>query len=1098
MSRWDDDYDVDDDAEEETVQGYPQPGFGQDRATPHLFTSQNASSFNGVGQGGGGESFTSMLEAASVGVAVPQSQLGFTPGSTTMTTPAAMQPAPLLVPVLATPGKSAVPVTTAANQGAGPITLQWGDAAIDRTDDDAKAAKRAATEKLVRKHFGEFFRTGRFSDLFIPKFYRAARPVKKLVRRGRARELGFKLSVNQSDLFAARSSKLGKEKSGVWGIYLPRRPLEEAEERTIFTKSNLPGSLRQVELDKWEDRILWDDDDEAAMQTTEDTNIKLIRNRALDSDDWVDAIVWDDDDPVVPPPFIVEDPTIVNDLNPVQEKTDVPIGLLPNNSDLDRFNLSNDHFYELSHKREHVRQAHSGAVLRHSLPAIMLMHPYYKTHMSIRELRSFHRPQIRFPLNQDIQFSRVKTTKKKKDKLLEQEDPLTAVLGLTLRDTSKFVLLEFSEEYPPILSNFGMGSLIQNYYRKAHDKDQPPSTNPDVGELSVLDKVDESPFFKYGDVDKGHMMQALTNNLFRAPLFKHDVEDGDFLLIRHTFQQKTRYYLREIPHLFVVGQTYPMIEVPRPQARKMTNILKLRLQALAYRMIRSNSNQRLWFPRLLKYFSGPPDAELKLKLRLREFAQYWKKGENTGWWKMKEGKSIPSEEEIQKIITPEIACGYETALAGEQRLRDIGYANMDFKDDNEDDETVTDIELQLAPWITTRNFIFATQGKGLVKLYGEGDPTGRGEGFSFIRQSMKEMFYREGEVPPERPDPTKPIRFSYAEQQVVYREEKSRIWNAQLRALSSSVPPDLTKEDEEKLEKQQHLEAMEESERKRGFGGSTDYATPSGAMSPPRIFDKRPDLEDDGMSAVESQTSNALGRKNKYLVINRLHRSPEGNYMWTPEVVSDPKVINAYLRQRKLIESQLTEAANEDEKKKQRRKKPDDQTGKGKDGTGSEKPGGTSAANRSRKKESKPASEAATPAAASPAYSHFGSEFTGPFGLQPPYASPLLASSSVMPFSVASSSGDVGGATSFAPLAGHGGVAQPARSDSLPSVGTSSSGIARPAIKLKLKPKPPPSADVSLSRRANPPADSPGMQQWMGPRSDGMAEDDEMNDIDIE
>ncbi len=38
----------------------------------------------------------------------------------------------------------------------------------------------------------------------------------------------------------------------------------------------------------------------------------------------------------------------------------------------------------------------------------------------------------------------------------------------------------------------------------------------------------------------------------------------------------------------------------------------------------------------------------------------------------------------------------------------------------------------------------------MLKLYGAGDPTGRGEGFSFIRASMKEMFYKSNENIEER------------------------------------------------------------------------------------------------------------------------------------------------------------------------------------------------------------------------------------------------------------------------------------------------------------------------------------------------------------
>ncbi len=38
----------------------------------------------------------------------------------------------------------------------------------------------------------------------------------------------------------------------------------------------------------------------------------------------------------------------------------------------------------------------------------------------------------------------------------------------------------------------------------------------------------------------------------------------------------------------------------------------------------------------------------------------------------------------------------------------------------------------------------------MLKLHGDGDPTGRGEAFSFIRVSMKEIFLRAGEDAEER------------------------------------------------------------------------------------------------------------------------------------------------------------------------------------------------------------------------------------------------------------------------------------------------------------------------------------------------------------
>ena len=42
-------------------------------------------------------------------------------------------------------------------------------------------------------------------------------------------------------------------------------------------------------------------------------------------------------------------------------------------------------------------------------------------------------------------------------------------------------------------------------------------------------------------------------------------------------------------------------------------------------------------------------------------------------------------------------------------------------------------------------FTNSQQTNAMLKLHGEGDPTGRGEGFSFIRISMKDIFLKAGE-----------------------------------------------------------------------------------------------------------------------------------------------------------------------------------------------------------------------------------------------------------------------------------------------------------------------------------------------------------------
>ncbi|KAJ3193958.1 hypothetical protein HK101_003757 [Irineochytrium annulatum] len=780
-----------------------------------------------------------------------------------------------------------------------------------------------------------------FSELFAPKYTRVAKPVKKPTR-ARLRDHGFRLAKDHQEVFRSRSTAGRTHRSEFYGIYQRRRPLEEMIEvgefnfpshyrplaSEIFSQHQLPSSFFPIVLDTWENKIVWETPEQlegrmGVAQKESDGREEapkpnLIRNRILDEDDWIDSIVWDDEDQLVPPPFIVEDPTILNDLNaaardeaePALQQLAIAAPPAPTQMvngklvELDPFNLSNDHFYENLQKKDHVRQTHGSAVLQHSLPAIMLIIPYFKTQLSIRERRSFHRPAARFMAKEEVVFAKVKSFKKKKVKPLgmDPKDLSEDLKNLSLRDSGNYVLLEYSEEYPPIMSNFGMGSQILNYYRKLNEKDQTTPPN-EIGFHHPLDKVDTSPFMNFGDIEPGQTIQAITNNLTRAPLFKHEPPESDFLIVRYraepyTVKKKTKYYLREIPFVFVVGQTYPLQEVPKPHSRKVTNCLKGRLQVLSYRMMRANPQQRMWYPKLIKYFVG--QSEWQLKQRLKEFAQFWKKGDNTGWWKLKDGKSIPPEDEIRKIITPETVCLFESAMVGEQRLRDIGYSNLSFKEnENEDDETA-DIEVQLAPWTTTKNFIMATQ----------------------ANPNSKSKVYQ---------------KFSIMEQQVVYREEIKRIWNLQLRSLGNPIPPDggdddaaLRDEEMETIQQQKRqLEISEENERKSVFG----YAGPSSPTpsSPPFINDNSKDqfsdVEDDQASMNGSITSSrATQQKSKRLVIKRLMRGEDDTLEWRTEIVSDVKVINAYIRQRKLIESTVAEnGATEDDAKKQRRKKTEDQ-----------------------------------------------------------------------------------------------------------------------------------------------------------------------------
>lgn len=84
---------------------------------------------------------------------------------------------------------------------------------------------------------------------------------------------------------------------------------------------------------------------------------------------------------------------------------------------------------------------------------------------------------------------------------------------------------------------------------------------------------------------------------------------------RSTCKSDTKYYIREIKNLYVVGQTYPVTEVPGPHSRKITNTIKHRLQIIAFKLLQKSAEERLKISRLMKYF--PDQNELQMRQRLK-------------------------------------------------------------------------------------------------------------------------------------------------------------------------------------------------------------------------------------------------------------------------------------------------------------------------------------------------------------------------------------------------------------------------------------------------------------------------------------------------
>ncbi|RKP21282.1 hypothetical protein ROZALSC1DRAFT_27300, partial [Rozella allomycis CSF55] len=708
-----------------------------------------------------------------------------------------------------------------------------------------------------------------------------------------------------------------------------RNELTQEEEKRLYEYVEKIIKEKATELDDWESRIVWDWTEWGKLndpnslrglysnsfgyvnsnQIKQITMILLntwrekitsldeliIRNYDFEFGDWDERIILDDEQPPAKlfvshlilnknDPFYVFDDTptiqeIFGRQNPQFHDPRRHPGLLPyqqypprnmpervNQEDLkqenmfqaykgslDKFNLSNDRYYETKTKGR-IRHTFGQSIVQHSYPALKLLPALFKTCFTRSEMRNWHRPPFDF-----VAGSRITFVKSKNHHLKESPSHIPKnVHDLSVKDDGDFVLLEYSEEYPPIVMNVSMGTLINTYYRKKGEADLNIPKN-EIGSPVILENVDASPFFTFGNVDPGQTIQCVYNNLFRAPIFEQPLKYSDFLLIRCTSKEGQRHYIRNIEHSFLVGQTFPLMEVPSVHSRKVSLYLKSRVQFTAWRLLKKSQSPEKSFrlPQLTCLFRETTEANIRKWLK--DFAETRSKS-GSGTWYLKPGSVIPSDDELRKIVNPEMACLYESMLAGQQRLKDSGYVHLAV--DTEEAEETLDDEVKLAPWMVTRNFINATQDKAMLQLTGFGDPTGKGEGFSFVKSSIRQLTSREGDS-----------KVSLNDQRMAYKEEINKIWKAQLNSLSNTNEPEFLQEDEINRQKFE-------------------------------IQKKEIDFDDDVTSIASfGSKSSKFEAKPKILTIKRNYKMANGMVRTESEVVTDPKVINAYVRQKQLLNS---------------------------------------------------------------------------------------------------------------------------------------------------------------------------------------------------
>ncbi|KAI4112216.1 MAG: hypothetical protein LQ345_006604 [Seirophora villosa] len=578
------------------------------------------------------------------------------------------------------------------------------------------------------------------------------------------------------------------------------------------------------------------------------------------------------------PNILVEEISAVTGLRENAKKPNLKTGI----SLIQRYNISNDEAYDLlkENHQSKIRSNLGHPQVEHSLPAVRLQWPYYKTKLEKQEARSFHRPVMSFHKNEKILFNRPRHVKRKHLKGKDTFGVYGNTQDLSLGDNSSVLLLEYSEEFPTIMSNFGMGSRIINYYRRKNAED---STRPkmEIGETNLLMPQDKSPFSIFGHIDPGETSPALYNGMYKAPLFTQEANNKDFIVVRNTTGVNGPcWYLRHIEHLRVVGQEFPSVDVPGPHSRKVTTAAKNRLKMISYRLLRKSRTHKIKVSAVTTHFTDSTDMQNRQKMK--EFMQFDKTGKE---WEMRSGEAIPDEEHIRSMVKPEDVCLLESMQVGQQHLQDAGFGQGD--DDAEGDAANQGrgTEQLLAPWFTTRNFLNAVQGKAMLELHGEGDPSGRGEAFSFIKTSMKGGFKAMGESVEDRLDAKKMKElgghsYNVARQQRSYEESIRRIWDAQKQSLSSVQEHSDTEKDDMELDEEGDFQAEVQTPR-------SDAETP--------VSSRRKD--DETMSQLSKYSSGS--QAGKILKITRKYPNLDGSFSERQETVKGSRVIRQYLKRRK-------------------------------------------------------------------------------------------------------------------------------------------------------------------------------------------------------
>ncbi|KAJ9124157.1 hypothetical protein QFC22_000954 [Naganishia vaughanmartiniae] len=637
------------------------------------------------------------------------------------------------------------------------------------------------------------------------------------------------------------------------------------EQNEVPAVADETEDMSAVALLNWEDQIVWGIEPRRSVQP----GIRQI-NVELEKDDWLRNIEYGDNSNLDREEFMdtsAGDPPASGESKPFVEA----LRLLhrpridPNGYHLDFFNFSNDHLYERLKPRKITLRQTGTIELKHAGPATKLQMPFYKLDLSRDEMQHWHRHSLQFPTGIPLRFEKLVSTGRTKQqreaikamqrqgKKVEVEVPKTTK-DLSMSDRAPFALFEYSEERPLMLSQFGMGSVMYNYYRKTNDEDEDlPKQN--LGQMTILQPNDAQPY-PLSIVKPGQTMRSLENNLIRAPVFEHQPEPTDFLVVRQTINGSTRYFIRQINHLFVVGQTYPHQYQIDPPTSNATRDRRTKRNRDIIRRLLLKGNDLLKEKQMRSLFNTLHPKEVQNMYK--SFMTQVTSNKEKAWRMLTPNDPVSSNKRLltdldKQVFTPEESVILHTTEVAERLLKDEGHelpvdsktekslarSGPAVENDADGEGKIQVTEVQLAPWYTSKAYMDkakdpmtgATNAYAL-QLTGEGDPTGIKEGFSLVTLTRKQI----GEITEQRNKERNAAIIKRANRHASgrggkaqtsskannlkpidwYRMDEERIWNAQRTSLMNTAPARYT-------DKERMKHKLAEAEKEKTLAGQDAY-----------------------------------------------------------------------------------------------------------------------------------------------------------------------------------------------------------------------------------------------------------------------------------